>query len=133
MNNNNDKKLDQLLEKELAAVRRTCDRLGEGGRARLAEFLCIRPSEVSRYLASDARRRKPGGLILSGMQQFVKQHSEKRRPGAVKLLRPIWGHKRGTRGRIDANGLLRLKGSPPMTVYYKDEGTLFAPIKKGAA
>lgn len=70
----NEVKLDQMLEKELAAVRRTCDRLGDGGRARLAEYLGIRPSEVSRYLS--ATTRKPSGPILAGMRQFVKKHAK---------------------------------------------------------
>ena len=43
----------------------------------------------------------------------------------VKLLRPFWGHKAGTIGRIDKQGKLRLKGSLVATIYPRDLNTLY--------
>lgn len=76
MSENSDK-LGKLLRRELNAVRRTCDRL-PNGRTKLARFLGIRTSEVSRYLASESRR--PSGPILAGMREFVKKYGPKKEP-----------------------------------------------------
>lgn len=43
----------------------------------------------------------------------------------VTLLKPFWGHKPGEIGKIDRNGKLRLKGSPPATISEKDADDLF--------
>jgi len=41
------------------------------------------------------------------------------------LLRPRWGFKVGSKGRIDRWGWMRLKGAPAMRVLLGDEGSLF--------
>jgi hypothetical protein len=42
----------------------------------------------------------------------------------VTLLRPFWGHAKGTQGSV-RNGKLFLKGSPPAKVLPQDEGDLY--------
>ncbi len=67
-----DTKLQKLLDKEMRAVVRVVNKL-PNGRAKLAKFLGIRLTEVSRYLARGDR--KPSGPVLSGMRAFVAKHA----------------------------------------------------------
>lgn len=75
--------LEKLLEAELVKMRALCDKL-ENGRTQLAEFLGIRLSEVSRYLAQPAGR-KPSGPVLAGMRAFHWKHTRKAARPTIKL------------------------------------------------
>lgn len=60
--------LAALLEAELKDVRHVCDQI-QGGRARLAEYLGVRPPEISRMLNTPGYQ--PDGRFLAGMRAFA--------------------------------------------------------------